>query len=277
MKFQIVVDSSCDLKNDYIIDDEIGFKVIPLTINVNGKEFYDDDNVDAQEVLRAMHEYSGKSTTSCPPPGAFLEAFERAENTICINITSKLSGSYNSALQAKKIAAESGHNVHVIDSKLVCGAMILIVDKAYELMKQDLSFEEITKQLDEYTKELHLLFVLQKFDNFVKSGRMNKLSGVLASILFIKPLCVADDGEIKILEKIRTAKSAFKRLVDVIADKINDFSNRKCIISHCQDEELALDIKDKIKEKYNFKDVIIVKMKALCSYYALEKGIIVCF
>ena len=72
------------------------------------------------------------------------------------------------------------------------------------------------KKLQEYQKNLHLLFVLDKFDNLVKNGRMSKLTAIVATCLYIKPLCVAEEGEIKVYEKPRTMKGALNKLIESI-------------------------------------------------------------
>ena len=104
---------------------------------------------------------------------------------------------------------------------------------------------------------------------------MSKLTAIAATALFIKPLCLAIDGQIGIYEKPRTMKSALIRLVHNIGEKCNNFS--KCVITHCNNIENADLVKKMILEKYDFKEVVIIDMKGLCSFYALENGIIVSF
>ena len=227
MKYKIVVDSSSDLRNDYINDDSIGFEVVPLTINVEGRVFNDDDNINVDEMLTAMHASKVRSTSACPSSGYFTKSYDEAEYTICITITSKLSGTYNAAYLGGE---DCKSKVHVVDSKATGGVMQLLVDKAYELMKEDLDFELICEKLEEYKESLNLFFVLDKFENLVKNGRMSKIAAFVASALYIKPLCMAKEGVIEIYEKPRTMKGALNRLVDSIDKQCKDTSNKKCII-----------------------------------------------
>ena len=274
MKYKIVVDSSSDLKKDYINDENIGFEVVPLTIEVDGITFVDDDNIDIDGMLEAMHKSSGKPKTACPSPGFFANSYKEAENVLCITISSKLSGTYNSAYLG---SMDVNSKVHVVDSKLTNGAMRLLVDKAYELMKQNLDFEVICEEMEKYRDSLHLFFVLDKFDNLVKNGRMSKIVAFIASALYIKPLCEGVDGNIEVYEKPRTMKGALNKLVDGIASRCPDTNGRTCIVSHCKSLEDAQYVKKEIEDRYNFKEVIISEMRGLCSFYALEKGIIVSF
>jgi len=274
MKYKIVVDSSSDLTSDYINDKDIGFEVVPLSINVGEKIFVDDNNVNVDEMLKAMHASKVKSTTACPSSEYFKKTYEEAENVICITMTSKLSGTYNAAYLG---SSDCNSKVHVVDSKATGGVMRLLVDRAYELIKQDMSFEDICNNLEEYKENLNLFFILDTFENLVKNGRMSKLVAFVAGALYIKPLCIAKDGVIEIYEKPRTMKGSLNRLVESISIKCNDTKDKKCIIGHCKCEDTAKYLKEEIEKKYNFKEVIITEMKGLCSFYALEKGIIVSF
>ncbi len=273
MKFKIIADSSCDLNNDYIIDKEVGFDIIPLSINIDAESYLDNKELDIKNMLLKMKESSKAAKTSCPSPGFFAESYLEAEHVFVVTISSKLSGTYNSAYLG---SIDTENKVHVIDSKGTSGMMVLIIDRLYKLIKDGLSFEEIKTEIEDYQKSINLFFVLDKFDNLVKNGRMSKLTALVASTLFIKPLCIADEGQIAIYEKPRTMKAALIKLVNNIKDKCNDYSN-KCIITHCMNLENAEFVKKLIMEKYNFKEVIIMPMKGLCSFYALENGIIVSF
>lgn len=272
-KFKIIVDSSSDLTNQAIQDEEIDFEVVPLTIHIKDREFYDNDALDTKEMLDAMHASTTKNTTSCPAPGSFLEAFN-AEYNFCITITSKLSGTFNSARMAMEM---SDNKCFIIDSKGTCGSLSLIVDQLVKLIKMGKSYEEICKEIIEFRDQINLLFVLDRFDNLVKNGRMSRITSIIAGVLHIKPLCEAVDGEIKVSEKPRTRKLAFKRMVEVIGEKVQNFSERDCVISYCENEALGQELAETIKEKYSFKSIVVRKMRGLASFYALEDGVIVCF
>ena len=274
-KFQILVDSASDLKNDYLKDyEDIGFKVIPLTILAGNKEFVDDDNINIDEMLEAMHS-SKKSSSACPAPQSFLDEFDKAEYTFVVTITAKLSGCYNSAMVAKQ-SYEKSENIHVIDSKATSGTEILIVNKLVKLIKEGLSYQEIVEKIEKYRDSKSLWFILQKFDNLINNGRMSKIAGLIASTLVIRPICIAAEGEIKMLKKIIGIKNAFTKLIQLIKEKKSDYSQDTLIISHCKAEEEANQLKSDISKVCNFKEIQIVPMRGLCSYYALEKGVILC-
>ncbi len=276
MKYKICVDSSSNLVNSYINDEKIGFKVIPLTIRVGKKEFVDDDNLNVASMLKEVEETKEQCSSSCPSPSDFLENYQNAEHVICITISKKLSGSFNSACVARDMS-ENKDNIFVIDSKLTAGAMRLLVDKAYELCKKDIDFDEIKAELTKYRDSIQLLFVLDKFDNLVRNGRMSKVTAFIAQLAAIKPLCYGDDGEIKIKEKIRTFKGVLKRLVHNIGVMCPVTKGRTCVISHTDNKESALFLKTLIEQEYEFDKIILDDNRGLCSFYALRGGLIVSF
>lgn len=276
MKFEICVDSSSNLLSNHIVDDEVGFDVVPLTIRVGNEEFVDDDNLNVPEFLKKIESTSEVCKSACPSPQDFLNNYEKADYTICVTISNKLSGSYNSALVARDMS-DKKENILVVDSLLTAGAMRLIVDKAYSLIKEGKDFETIKKEILEYRDSIKLLFVLDKFDNLVKNGRMSKVVAFIAQLAAIKPLCYGDEGEIKIKEKIRTFKGVLKRLVHNIGVMCPVTKGRTCVISHTQNEESALLLKALIEEAYQFDSIIVEDNRGLCSFYALIGGLIVSF
>lgn len=276
MKYQIIVDSCSDLNLDYLDGSEIGLKIVPLKINVGEKEYVDEQGVNIEEMLKGIKVPKTKSSSACPSPEAFLKEFDNAEYTFVVTITQKLSGCYNSALLAKNEYKLSSH-VHVVDSMAVSGTEILIVDKLVELIKSGLDFETIVSEIEKFRDNCTLFFVLQKFDNLVNNGRMSKIAGLIASTISLKPICKAVDGEIKIIKKIIGSKQLFPKLAMMIKDVLKGDKERKIIISHCYGEKEAEELKLNLEKICDAKNIKIIPMKALTSYYALEKGIIVCF
>ena len=274
MKYQILVDSASDLKNDSIKNENIGFKVIPLIILTDDKEHIDNDELDVKQMLKDMHS-AKKTSSACPSPESFLQEFDKADHTFIVTITAKLSGCYNSAVVAKNSYSKP-ENIHVIDSKATSGTEILIVDKLVKLIEEGKEFNEIVEEIEKFRDKKTLHFILQKFDNLIANGRMSKIAGLIAKTLIIRPICIAEEGEIKVSKKIMGIKNAFAKMVEMIKEKSKKPEEETLIISHCEAEEEALQVKNDIEKVCHFKEIRILPMRGLCSYYALEKGVIVC-
>ncbi len=276
MKYQILVDSSSDLDKDYLKGTDIGFEVIPLTILIGEHEFVDDETMDTAKMYEAFYSHNGKSGTACPAPQLFADHFDKADYTFIVTITSKLSGCYNSALVAANGADKK--NVYVIDSKATSGSMILIVDKLVELINQGLEFGEITEQIEEYRKNLRLFFMLQTFDNLVANGRMSKFAGFMAKRLSIKPVCAASpEGTIQVLQKTIGSLNAYKKMTELMGTTLPTLEGRRVIITHSNNLKDAEIIKSMILDKYPVQSVEIRPMHGLTSYYAMDKGLIICY
>ncbi len=276
MKFKIIVDSSSNMIKHDFKEKEIDFAIAPLTIRVDDEEFIDDENLNTHEMLSKMNASKNKSSSSCPAPSVYLNEFQGSEYYFVFTISKKLSGSFNSALVAKDMS-DFKDNIAVIDSELTAGSIELMVNECVKLIKENKTFKEIKEGIESFVKNSHLFFILNKFDNLVKNGRMSKTVAFIANLANVKPLCVGEEGEIKIKEKIRTINGVFKRLVANIGVVCQDTKNRVMIISHTEDLKNAEALKEMIKEHYEFKDIIIKENRGLCSFYSLEGGIICSF
>ena len=126
-KIKIVADSASDV----LKLNDLSFAAAPLKIVTSEKEFIDNEALDAEAMVIYFDSYKGKSSTSCPNPADWITAFGDAEDIFCVTITSGLSGSYNSAMAAKKEYEEMHpkRKVYVIDSLSTGPEMKLIVEK----------------------------------------------------------------------------------------------------------------------------------------------------
>ncbi len=277
MKYQILVDSSADIMPDYIKNAEIGFSVIPLSIYVGEKEFVDNADLNPMEMLREMHESKERSRSACPSPEAWAAKFKDADYTFCVTMTNRLSGTYNSACVARDMA-ENKENIHIFDTLATSGTMQLVVDKIVELIESGAEFSAIVPTIEEFIKSRNLFFILHRFDNLVANGRMSKFAGFMAKTLIIRPVCTASpEGTIDMVSKSIGALGAYKKLVELASARCEDFKDRKLVITHCDNLEDAEKIRDMLLAVYPFKEVDIHEMRGLCSYYALDKGLIICF
>ena len=280
MKFTIIADSSCDLKDDYIKSKDISFETIPLSISINGEDWVDDESLDTLTLIDAMKANKTKPVTACPSVERFAEAMRNGGDIVfCVTITSKLSGTYNSArLAAEAVMAENPEKkIYVVDSLATSCSMILIIDKLVAMIEAGTDFEQMVEQIDKFRDNTKVRFVLQDFGNLVKTGRMSKVKGAIATGLGIKLICGDDgQGEIKQVAKSIGLGKAMQMMSDLPQAKME--SNGKdtpIVISHCQNEEGALQLKRLIEEKHGATNVRIVLARGLVTFYANNKGLII--
>ena len=277
MKYNIVADSSCDLNKE--LQDKLNVSLVPFKIDVEDNTFLDDENLDTMELINAMKASPNPIRTSCPSPGDFVAEYRDADTVFVVTISSKLSGTYNSALLAKEMVNEEFPHkfIHVFDSKSASVGESLTAIKIKELIDENLSNLEIVEKVEKYIKEMKTYFILESLDNLIKNGRISKTKGLIANVLNLKPIMGSNDGDIELVENIRGSKRAFKRLVDIIGESGVRFEERTLAISHTNALKLGEGLKKEIEERYKFKDVILVKTAGLSSGYAYDGGIILSF
>ena len=270
---RIVADSSANLAVN-------GGSVVsvPLKIITDQKEYVDDANLNTTAMVWDLQAYTGKSSTACPSPQDWLEAFGDAPYVFCIAITSNLSGSCNAATIAKADYEVSfpDRKVCVIDSLSTGGEMELIAEKLQELIAAGLSVEEIEQAIQEYQQHTGLMFMLESMQNLANNGRVNKIVAKAAGILGIRAVGKASDvGTLEPMDKCRGEKKALAALADHMVAL--GYDGGKMRISHCLNPAAAESLKETILAAFPDADVQIRPTGGLCSFYAEKGGMIIGF
>ncbi|MBR5995979.1 MAG: DegV family EDD domain-containing protein [Eubacteriaceae bacterium] len=273
----IITDSSCDLIR--IPGGEgIAYYQAPFMIRIGDRDYIDDDSLDVDGMVDNMEAEPSASRTACPSPAAWMDHFGEADNIIIITITANMSGSYNSAMTALKMAKEEypDKRIYAVNSKTTGPGVALCVEKAADLIRQGLPFDEITAQLEEFVDRLRTIFALCSFDNLIKNGRMHKIAGFVAGKLGLWGIGIGDpEGRIKMKG---LARGALHTLSTIVADmKENLYNGGKVVISHCQNLEMAEKLRNMIKESWDTAEVDILTTRGLDSFYAERHGLIVCY
>lgn len=278
MKWNIVADSSIDLFELETAFENIEFTTVPFSIGVGEKEYMDDSSLDIGELMSAMKECKIASCTACPSTGAWYEHFRKEGNVIAITITSNLSGSYNSACVAKNMVLEEqpDKKIVVIDSLSTGPEMVLILRKICGLITANKDFETIIKETQEHMKNTHVTFALSSFDNLVKNGRMNKVTGFIANKLGFLGIGIASErGTIEVKGVSRGRRKAIEAILNDM--RLRGTYIKDVVISHCQNIEFAEQVKTAILTVWNDADVTIIPTRGLCSYYAEQGGLLIGF
>ncbi len=271
-KIKIVADSSANLQKL----DHADFASAPLKIITADREFVDDNRLNVDEMVGFFDTYKGRSQTSCPSPGDWLEAFGDADDVFCVTITSGLSGSYNAACVAKTMyEAESSHRrVFVIDSLSAGPELVLIIEKLQEWIEAGCAYEEICQQIGKYTQNTGLFFALASLQNFAANGRVPVAVAKITGILGIRVVGKASDrGTLQPMDKCRGEAKALGKLVDHLTAA--GFQQGKVRIAHCANAPAAEKLIEMIQAKFPKADVKQSKCMGLCSYYAEKGGLLV--
>ena len=273
-KIKIVTDSSANI----LSLQDIPFAQAPLKVIADTQEFVDDAALDVEGMVAWFSSYKGKSKTSCPNPGDWLEAFGDADEIYCVTITSGLSGSYNAACIAKKMyeAEHEGKRVCVIDSLSAGPELVLTVEKLEQYIREGMCFEDICRKIEVYQQQTGLTFMLESLKNFAANGRVSPAVAKLAGVLGIRIVGKASDQGT--LEPIHKCRGEEKSLAAILAHLVDSgLSRGKVRIAHCMNEGAAHKLKEMIRARLQQVDVQIHCCRGLCSYYAEKGGLLVGF
>ncbi len=277
MKWMIVTDTSCDLRELETGSPDIGFATVPFSVIVDHEVIEDTVDLNTAALVEKM-EQSAKSSTACPSPEAWAEKFRMADRVIAVTISSRLSGSYNSAVAAKEMVLEEepDKQIDVIDSLSTGPKLVMLVQAALRLIRGKEKFETVCAACREKAAAVRTIFTLASFHNLVQNGRVNKVVGFLAGKLNIRVIGIGTmEGLIHMKGMVRGDLKALRNIVESMSE--NGFRGGPVAISHCLNEGMADRLTALIRDKWREATVQVFKTRGLDSYYAERNGLIICY
>lgn len=281
MPIKIIADSCCDTTPQ--LREQLDIAIAPLTIRLpDGKEYVDAPGLDTKEMLDEMHAQDGSAQSNCPSVGEYAELMRQNDASVVVTLSSRLSGSYNSAVAARELVLEDepDKKIHVIDSKSASAGELNIALKLGELRDQGLSFEELVAAAEQHVAQMHTLFVLEDLDNLIKNGRITKLKARIAALLKIYPVLSGNDGNIQVDHNVRGLENAHQKLIEMIESATQSIKRRtlNLTLSYCECKERAERFAQKVKAQCKaVKDIAVIPTGGLSSMYANRGGLVVAF
>ena len=212
MNIRMIVDSTVDLMPEY----RKRVKVVPLTVHFGDEEYIDGVTIDHKTFYRKLVETDVLPTTSQATPTAFADQFRQAQKAreacIVITLSSRLSGTYQSAV----MAAQEYEHVYVVDSATVAVGSGILTELAFRYMDQGLDAETVAAKIEEDKKKIVIVALVDTLEYLKKGGRLSKTVAFAGSMLNIKPVISVIDGEIHLLGKAMGSKRGNNLLVQEI-------------------------------------------------------------
>jgi DegV family protein with EDD domain len=240
----IVTDSTADLIPEWIGD--LPITVVPLTVDIEGTSYRDRIDLTTDEFV---HYLRGGifPKTSQPSIGAFQEEFQKilddGKDIVSIHISSQLSGTMNSATQAKSsIGTES---IHIVDSGTVSMGFGFLALEAAEMARNGQPAHEIASYIEQRKRDQRLYATLESLEYLRKGGRIGRAAAMLGSALQLKPIIQVRDGVVEPVERVRTYRRALARLTDIYNEN-QPFD--KVAIMHLDAESEATKLVEQIRE-----------------------------
>ena len=218
MAVKIVTDSLSDITSD--LAQELGVTVVPLTVLFGHETFLDRVTMTTDEFYHRLVHGTVWPTTTQPPPGDFVNVYnklaEETDEILVVTLSSKLSGTYESALNAKSLT-EKKCRIEVIDSQKVAMSLGLIVIAAAKAAQTGKNLDELTDLVRRAMPQSHIIIYFDTLKYLAKGGRIGKAQGLLGSLLSVKPILTVKDGEMAPLTRVRAQAAGMDYLYNFIA------------------------------------------------------------
>lgn len=278
MSYKIICDSCTDLPKN--LREDSHFHLIPLSIHIDNYTVVDDETFDQKDFLARVAACPNCPKTSCPSPESYKEFYSGDEDIYVVTLSSKLSGSYNSAELARKLYLEEhpNKNIAIFDSCSASAGQTVLAMKIQELAENGLSFENIVNEVKKHQGEMQTKFVLESLETLRKNGRLSNLKAIICNALNIKPIMRGTkEGSIEKLDQARGMQRALQKMVASMGVDAILAEEKICVVAHCNNKQRALYVKGEIEKMLRFKKVIIVDTAGISSFYAGDGGIVVSY
>lgn len=268
--YQIISDGSCDLGRER--SDRIGVKIIPYYVSFDGEKFYKEiEEMDVRRFYTHMAEHPKVfPKTSLPPVQDYVDAFTSAgrqgQDILCLCLSGKFSGSFNSARNAAQIVRELFQNVRiaVVDTTLATALQGLLVQECARMRDAGLDLDSVLEKVEKIKTTGRIFFSVGSMDYLIHGGRVGKVIGLAASTLGIKPLISMKNGEIYPEGMTRSRKKAFVRIMDMARNFFKESGE------NADHYAFASGYGYDYKECVEFTDHLVASMQSYCHINAME-------
>lgn len=278
MSFKVIVDSCCDLTPSLLR--EGSFISVPLTIRVGNDMVVDDEGFDQANLLWLMKQCSTAPQTACPSPAMYMDAFGcGADDLYVVTLSALLSGSHNSAQQARQLWLEDHPEakIHIFNSCSASSGEVLLALQIRDLAAKGLPFQKVVDESARYCREMQTLFVLESLDNLRKNGRLTGLQSVVTGALRIKLFMGATpEGEICKRGQALSIKQALTKMVDCMASDLSHVGRTLCL-AHCNCLDRAFQVREMVQKSCKFLNVLICETGGISTVYANDGGIVAAY
>lgn len=258
---RIVMDSGGDLPEKWL--NEYDIQVIPINIHMGEEVFLEDVNLSSDQFYRWVKDKGQIPKTSQPTPQQYIRLYKEiadpGDEILSIHLTSKLSGTYESAVMAAAELAEEGYHVVPFDTLAGTGIQGYMCREAREMERAGANLEQILERLEEIRSGTEVIFTVDSLDFAQKSGRVQMIESILASVLQIKPIITLKEGTMAVANKVRTRKAALEFIIQEMGRRMGGKLINAAII-HAHDLATALEISERVQVLLNIKELFIEEL-----------------
>lgn len=270
MAYQIITDGSCDLGTETA--GNAGVKVVPFYVTFDGQNYKKEiEEISVRVFYQEMVDNPNTfPMSSLPSVQDYVEAFtpyaREGKDIICLCITTKFSGSYNSAKTAADLLKEEYPKVkiQVIDTMVNTVLQGILVLEAARMQQAGLSFEETIAQIERIKSTGRIIFTVGNYEYLIHGGRIGKVMGMAASTLGIKPLIMLKEGEIFPTGITRNRKKGMKRLIEQTKEHFEKLGESP------DDYQIVVGYGYDYEEAVEFRDQLLASLQTYSNYEAID-------
>ncbi len=222
MTVRVVTDTTADIPP--AISAELGIKIVPQYVRFGEQVYRDRVEITEDEFYARLQTDPVHPSTSQPSPKDFLDVYKALvpakDGIFSIHVSSKLSGTYDSGMQAKALMG-GDHTIEVVDSLSVSMGLGILAIMAGRMAKEGASLKEITAAVNEAIPHVHLLGIFDTLKYLAAGGRIGKAKALVGSILSVKPLLTVKEGEMHPAGQARSRTKGIERLVEWVKGQCN--------------------------------------------------------
>jgi DegV family protein with EDD domain len=257
---RIVMDGAGDIPKDWQVEYDV--HVIPINIHFENKMYQQGVDLSDDDFYHIAETTGIVPKTSQPTPQQFVDFYNRIAQTsdtvLSLHVTSKLSGTYNSAVMAAQVL-KNKLKIIPFDSGSGSAAMGFMCKEARQLEKAGASLQAIINRLEVIRKNVNIILTLDTLEYARRSGRVNALSAALAALVKIKPVIILKEGALDMGEKVRTRQRAIDRILEIIHEQVDDRLINVAVV-HSQSLDAAKDLLRKVRETFQVNELILTDL-----------------
>jgi DegV family protein with EDD domain len=262
-KVAIVTDSSACLPGELVEQYRIG--LVPLNVIIGDRTYRDGIDISPTEFYARLREESVLPKTAHSSPGAHLEAYRKAgrvaPDILCITLSTKFSGQFNSAQVAVALAGESlpGLAVRVFDCGTAAAAQGLVVLAAARAAAAGKSLDEVAAVAERVAGRVRLIAMVDTLHYLVRGGHVPKAAAWASALFRIKPLFALNDGDVRPLVNTRTTPRAIDRMLKIMRQSVTVEPPLRVAVMHADALDNAVLLKEKISARFDCATLFITE------------------
>jgi DegV family protein with EDD domain len=232
----VVIDSTADLPDPD--GRHSNWRLVPLYVRFGDETFREYVDISAEEFYRMLRASPQPPKSSQPSPADFAGVFDSLagyERILCVVLSAKISGTYESARMAAESAGDG--RVTVIDSGVTSGGTVILADAIQRRLEAGTDENEIQSLVERFRRERGLLFTVDTLEYLVRGGRIGKAAGLAGQLLSVKPILVFDDGEVAPFKRVRGRSKAIAELEQIFVEGTSDGADLHVGVGHADAEK----------------------------------------